>query len=103
MCLFSLPSFKGDVYCLGIGGANFTSNLVGKARSLTLSPGLAAWIYPQYYSNPPGTYVSTNMDYVSSTPYQAHSSFMNPVAAARVYCNKPIVDMDSCRLFFYLA
>ena len=102
VCFFSLPSFKGEVYCLGIGGANFTSNLVGKAQSLTLSPDLAAWIYPQYYSNPQGTYVSTNMDDLSSIPYQTHSSFKNPVVAARIYRSEPIVDMNSYRLFSLL-
>ena len=49
MSFLSPSGFKGDMYYLGIGGVNFTSNLVGKAQSLTLSPGLAAYIYPQCY------------------------------------------------------
>ena len=85
MCIYSAAEFAGDVWCMGPGGTNFTSNLVNKAASLTLTPGLAAWIYPTYYGNPLGTQITTNVADLSSIPYLNNQSFKNNIAAAWVY------------------
>ena len=61
MCVFSEINHSGDFWCLGVGGTNFTSNLVNKIASLTMSPGLAARLYPGWYGNPLDTFVSTDI------------------------------------------
>lgn len=85
MCLYSAPHFQGDVFCLGIGGSNFSSNLVNKTASLTLSQGIVAWLYPGYYGNPLGAYVSTDVADLSGIPYKTDSTFQDVVAAAWIY------------------
>ena len=61
MCVFSETNYSGDFWCLGVGGTNFTSNLANKIASLTMSPGLAARLYPGWYSNPLDAVVSTDV------------------------------------------
>ena len=85
MCIYSAANFLGDVYCLGLGGTNLSSNLINKTASLTLSPGIVAWLYPEYYGNPLGTYVSTNVADLSGIPYKTDLTFQDIVAAAWIY------------------
>lgn len=85
MCIYSLPDFKGDVWCMGQGGTNFTANLQNKAQSITFSPGIVAWIYPGFYGNPLGTAISTNVADLSSIPFKTGGSFAKNVFAAWVY------------------
>ena len=85
MCIYSKPNFLGDAWCMGAGGTNFTTNLVNKAQSLTLAPGMVAWLYPGYYGNPLGEYVTTSVADLSSIPYHSGSTLAGILAAAWVF------------------
>ena len=84
-CVYSQPSWTGDVYCMGVGGTNFTTNLVNKIQSFTLSPGLVGWLYPGFYGNPLGLKVSASVADISDLPYHTSQSFKGNLAAAWIY------------------
>ena len=92
MCIYSAAEFKGDVWCMGPGGTNFTSNLVNKAASLSLTDGLAAWLYPSYYGNPLGMQISTNVADLTEIPYLTDQSFKGNLAAAWIYNASAVKD-----------
>ena len=85
LCVFSLPDFLGDVWCMGPGGTNFTSNIVNKISSFTLSAGLVGWFYPGFYGNPLGSYVSTSVANVKDIPFHTGDSFQGNIAAAWIF------------------
>ena len=92
MCIYSAADYSGDVWCLGPGGTNFTSNLVNKAASLTLTEGLAAWIYPNFYGNPLGMQISTSVADLTSLPYLTNSNLKGNIAAAWIYNASTTID-----------
>ena len=85
MCIYSLPNFQGDVSCMGPGGANFTDNLQNKAQSVTLTPGLEAWLYPVFYGNQLGVQITQNVHDLASIPFDTSDTFSQKAAAAWIY------------------
>ena len=92
MCIYSTANFGGDVVCIGPGGTNFSSNLINKAASLTLTPGIAAWLYPEYYGNPLGLQVSVSVADLTSLPYRTNQNFKDNIAAAWIYNASSMTD-----------
>ena len=85
LCVFSLPNYLGDVWCMGPGGTNFTSNIVNKISSFTLSAGLVGWFYPGFYGNPLGNYISTSVANVKDIPFHTGENFQGNIAAAWIF------------------
>ena len=84
-CVFSQPKYLGDVFCMGVGGTNLSSNLVNKIGSFTLGTGLAGWLYPGFYGNPLGLRVSTSVENITDLPYHTSGSFQGNLAAAWIF------------------
>ena len=82
LCLYTLPNFLGDVWCVGLGGANLTSNLQNKAQSITLNEGLQAWLHPEYYGNKLSIFVSQSVADLANIPFKNGDFFSRKAARA---------------------
>ena len=81
-CLFSLPNFSGQVFCLGLGGGNLTASQSNTAQSIMLFGGATAYLFAESgYADGSEMAVSTDVADLKSEPYGVDETFSQRVKA----------------------
>ena len=81
-CLFSLPNFSGQVFCLGLGGGNLSATQSNTAQSVLLFGGATAYLFAESgYADGSETAVSADVADLKSEPYGVDESFSQRVKA----------------------
>lgn len=81
-CLFTEPHFKGDVWCVGVGGDDILHQWKDKAQSVSCHNGGNVWLYAKEYGDAGGALIKGNVDDLKDEPYgNDHGSFSKNVKA----------------------
>ena len=84
-CLFSEPNFTGQVFCLGLGGGNLTSQQANTAQSIRVFGGATAYLFAETgYADGSETPVTTDVKDLKSEPYGTNDNFSGKVKAVWV-------------------
>lgn len=84
-CFFTKPQYRGDVFCMGLGGAPFEGPDVNVAYSVGLYGGANVWIYAQSYGDAGGQKLTASVPDLSTEPYGTGGNFGGKVVAAWIY------------------
>ena len=88
-CFYSKPRYRGDVFCMGPGGANFSGPEIKLAQSVGIFGNATAWIYAQAYGDSGGQKLSASVPDLSTEPYGTGGNFSQRVVAAWIYASQP--------------
>jgi len=84
-CFFTKPQYRGDVFCIGPGGANFSGAEANVAQSVGVYGGATAWIYALAYGDAGGQKLSASVPDLSTEPYGTGGNFGGKVVGAWIY------------------
>ena len=68
-CLFSLPSFNGNVWCAGVGGGDVLPQWKNEAQSVSCHAGANVWLYANSYGDIGGALVKGDVEDLKNQPY----------------------------------
>ncbi|KAI9682124.1 MAG: hypothetical protein M1817_000178 [Caeruleum heppii] len=81
VCLYTRPSFKGDVVCYGPGGSDLVEQVKRTARSMAIYGNATAWIYADHYGDRGGVEVTTSIADLRDTVYGNKDDFNQKIVA----------------------
>jgi hypothetical protein len=68
-CLFTEPSFGGDVWCVGVGGGDILPQWKDKPQSVSCHAGGQVWLYADHYNDEGGVLIRGNVEDLKDEPY----------------------------------
>lgn len=85
-CLFSKPSFGGNVWCTGVGGGNVPPRWKDVAQSVSCHAGAQAYIYADHYNDLGGALITHNVEDLKEQLYDNKSkSFSKNLKAIWIF------------------
>lgn len=81
-CLFTEPSFGGNVWCAGVGGGDILPQWKDKPQSVSCHGGGQIWLYADHYNDAGGVLIRGNVADLKDEPYGTETgSFSKNVKA----------------------
>ncbi|KAL9602195.1 MAG: hypothetical protein Q9179_002621 [Wetmoreana sp. 5 TL-2023] len=68
-CLFTKPSFGGNVWCMGVGGDDVLPQWKDKAQSVSCHNGGQVWLYAKEYGDAGAALIKGNVEDLKNEPY----------------------------------
>lgn len=88
-CFYTEPQFKGELWCMGPGGADFSGTERSVAKSVGVYGGATVWIYAQSYGDPGGQKLTASIPDLSTEPFGTGDNLSGKVVAAWIYGVEP--------------
>ncbi|KAL8838552.1 MAG: hypothetical protein Q9170_002094 [Blastenia crenularia] len=84
-CFFTKAQYRGDVFCLGPGGAPFQGAMINATYSIGVYGGPTVWIYAEEYGDAGGQKLNGNVPDLDTEPYGTDGNFGGRILAAWIY------------------
>ncbi|KAL2042086.1 hypothetical protein N7G274_005274 [Stereocaulon virgatum] len=76
-CLFTEPSFRGDVWCVGVGGGDILPQWKDKPQSISCHAGGQVWLYADDYNDEGEVLIRGNVEDLKDEPYGPDKRFFS--------------------------
>ena len=80
-CLFSEPSFGGNVWCVGVGGGETLPQWKDVPQSVSCHGGGNVWLYAKEYGDTAGALIRGNVEDLKEQPFGNEGSFSKNLKA----------------------
>ena len=81
VCLFSQPSYRGDVACFGLGAGDLPNKAQNQAQSLRVYGGVSAWLYAEAYNDRGAAEVAGDIADLTTEDYGPDGNFNRKIKA----------------------